>query len=64
LRAERGFLGEEPGIYPPEWAETWQHRLPNLAVQNVLGVNHYTILFNDIGVTAVAESVLAACGSE
>ena len=42
-------LGQEPGLYAPDWAADWQHRLPAIVVRDVLGVNHYTILFSEIG---------------
>ena len=60
LRAQRGMVGEEPGLYAPDWIEQWQQRLPAVAVRDVLGVNHYTILFNQIGVSAVVDAVKAA----
>lgn len=62
LRAQRGMLGVEPGLYPPEWIEVWQRRLPNVDRQDVLGVNHYTILFSEIGAAAVARAVRSALG--
>jgi len=57
LRAQRGMLGAEPGLYPPEWAAQWQQQLPNVDIRDVLGVNHYTILFSEIGADAVAGAV-------
>ncbi|MET0865648.1 MAG: alpha/beta hydrolase [Nakamurella sp.] len=60
LRAERGMADEPVGLYPPEWIDGWQQRVPAVQVRDVLGVNHYTILFNDIGVSAVAAAVRAA----
>ena len=60
LRAERGMLGAEPGLYPPDWMDVWQQRLPNIDRQDVFGVNHYTILFSEIGATAVALAVRGA----
>lgn len=57
LRAQRGMLGTEPGLYPPEWMDLWQQNLSNLDRRDVLGVNHYTILFSEIGAAAVARAV-------
>ena len=57
LRAQRGMLGSEPGLYPPEWISVWQQRFPNIDRQDVLGVNHYTILFSEIGAAAVAREI-------
>jgi len=63
LRAQSGMLGEEPGLYAPEWAAWWQQELPNVDVRDVLGVNHYTILFSDVGADAVAKTVRSRLGS-
>ena len=62
LRAQRGMLGAEPGLYPPDWIDVWQQRLPNIDCQGVLGVNHYTILFSEIGAATVARAVRGAFG--
>jgi pimeloyl-ACP methyl ester carboxylesterase len=62
LRAQRGMLGAEPGLYPPEWIAAWQQRLPNIDRQDVRGVNHYTILFSDFGAASVAQAVRRALG--
>ena len=58
LRAPRGFFNDEPGLYPPNRIKYWQEQLPGLQVREAAGVNHYTILFSDIGATAVTEAVL------
>ncbi len=60
LRAQRGMLGAEPGLYPPDWIDVWQQRLPNVDRQDVLGVNHYTILFSEIGAAAVSQAIRGA----
>ena len=57
LRAERGMMGAEPGLYPPDWMEVWQQRLPNVDRHDVVGVNHYTIVFSETGAAAVAQAV-------
>jgi pimeloyl-ACP methyl ester carboxylesterase len=58
LRAPLGFFNDPPGIYPPEWIQHWQQELPALDVRLVEGVNHYTIVFTDLGVGAVKDAVL------
>ena len=58
LRAPRGFFDDEPGLYPPERIRFWQERLPGLDVREVAGVNHYTIVFGDLGVTAIVGALL------
>lgn len=58
LRAPRGLLNEEPGLYSPGYISTWQSKLPELKVIDVPGTNHYTILMDDPGASAVA-AVLA-----
>lgn len=60
LRAEGGMAGEPIGLYPPDWINAWQQRLPAIDVREVRGVNHYTILFNEIGTTAVAQAIRTA----
>ena len=59
LRAQRGMLGAEPGLYPPDWIDVWQQRLPNID-RKMFGVNHYTILFSEIGAAAVSQAIRGA----
>ena len=58
LRAPRGLLNEEPGLYSPAYIGSWQERLPELEITDVPGTNHYTIVMDDPGASAVA-AVLA-----
>ena len=58
LRAPLGFFNDPPGIYSPEWIQHWQQQLPALDVRLIEGVNHYTIVFTDLGVAAVKDAVL------
>jgi lipase len=46
LTAPAGFLGEPPGVLPPELVAAWAQRVPPLRPQLVPDVNHYTILFD------------------
>ena len=58
LRAPLGFVNDPPGLYSPEWIQHWQQQLPALDVRLIDGVNHYTIVFTDLGVAAVKDAVL------
>ena len=58
LRAPRGLMNEEPGLYAPEWIRHWQEKLPALDVREIAGVNHYTILLGEVGAAAVRNAVL------
>lgn len=57
IRAERGMADEPVGLYPPDWTAGWQAQLSAVTRRDVLGVNHYTILFRDQGVSAVVAAV-------
>jgi pimeloyl-ACP methyl ester carboxylesterase len=60
LRAPRGFVNDEPGIYPPEWVDQVRQQFPALDVREVPGVNHYTIVMNEVGATAVVSAIREA----
>jgi pimeloyl-ACP methyl ester carboxylesterase len=57
LRAPRGLLGEDGGLYPPDVIAEWQRQYPALTVTTVPDVNHYTILMTRHGVAAVAAAI-------
>lgn len=57
LRAPRGMVDEEGGLFPPAYAQQWADRLPVLTVVDVPDVNHYTITLSDHGAAAVADAV-------
>jgi pimeloyl-ACP methyl ester carboxylesterase len=57
LTAPTGFLGEPPGLLPPELVAVWTGRIPALRPQVVPDVNHYTILFDRGGAAAVARAI-------
>lgn len=57
LRAPRGLLNEEGGLYPPTVIEQWKKVFPRLVVTDVDGVNHYTIIMTRHGVAAVARAI-------
>jgi pimeloyl-ACP methyl ester carboxylesterase len=57
LTAPAGFLGEPPGLLPPDLVAMWTDRIPQLRPQLVPAVNHYTILFDRQGAAAVARAI-------
>jgi pimeloyl-ACP methyl ester carboxylesterase len=57
LRAPRGLLDQPGGMYPAGTVAEWARRLPHLAASEVAGVNHYTIIMAEPGVSAVAAAV-------
>jgi pimeloyl-ACP methyl ester carboxylesterase len=54
-----GFLGDPPGLLPPDLVAMWAERVPQLRPQLVPDVNHYTILFDRRGAAAVARAITA-----
>jgi pimeloyl-ACP methyl ester carboxylesterase len=60
LTAPAGFLGEPPGILPPELVEKWAELVPQLRPLRVPDVNHYTIVFDPRGAAAVARAITTA----
>src|ERR1700689_326148 len=57
LTAPGGFLGEPPGILPPELVEKWAELVPQLRPLRVPDVNHYTIVFDPQGAAAGARAI-------
>jgi lipase len=57
LTAPGGFLGEPPGLLPPELVEKWAELVPQLRPLRVPDVNHYTIVFDPQGAAAVARAI-------
>ena len=57
LRAPRGLLDQPGGMYPAGTVAEWSRRLPGLAAGEVAGVNHYTIIMAEPGVSAVVAAV-------
>lgn len=58
LRAPRGMVGEEGGLFPVGYANEWARQLPHLTVVDVPETNHYTITLSEHGAAAVADAVL------
>jgi pimeloyl-ACP methyl ester carboxylesterase len=57
LTASAGFLGEPPGLFPPELVAAWAERVPQLRPQQVPDVNHYTILFDRQAAAIIARAI-------
>lgn len=57
LRAPRGLLNAEPGLFPAQWVARWAAEFPAVEVREVCGTNHYSLMFTEPGVTAVASAV-------
>lgn len=57
LRAPRGLLNEDTGLYSPEYVRQWAGRAPLLQADEVAGVNHYTIIMSERGVERLSAAV-------
>jgi len=57
LTAPTGFLGDPPGLLPPDLVAMWAERVPHLRPQRVPDVNHYTILFDRKAAGTVARAI-------
>jgi pimeloyl-ACP methyl ester carboxylesterase len=60
LTAPNGFLGDPPGLLPPELVAAWAERVPYLRPQRVPEVNHYTILFDKQAAATVVRAITSA----
>lgn len=58
LWAPRGLLDQTPGLYPPELVDDIVADLPHVDARPVADVNHYSILFSEVGGAAVAERIV------
>lgn len=57
LRAPRGFINDEPGLYPTGWVERIRQQIPALDIREIPDVNHYTIVMNESGAAAVISAI-------
>lgn len=64
LRAPRGLLDEEGGLYPPALLDDWATGRPNFTWRAVPGVNHYTITLSGMGAHAVVDAVAELLADE
>ncbi|MFI8525730.1 alpha/beta fold hydrolase [Promicromonospora sukumoe] len=60
LRAPRGLLDQPGGMYPAGTVAEWSGLLPGLTASEVPGVNHYTIIMAEPGISAVRAAVTGA----
>lgn len=63
LRAPKGLLAEDPGLFPAPWVDRWAGEFPALDVREVAGSNHYSLLFLDAGLTAITAAVHDVLGA-
>lgn len=57
LRAERGMFDQAGGLYPVDVVETARGLRPDIAIETVSDVNHYTIVLGERGAAAIAGHV-------
>lgn len=57
LLVDKGLLGVEPGLYPPSEQSYWRAQLPQVRVESVPGLNHYTLVTSPAGAERVAAAV-------
>lgn len=57
LWAPRGVLGDAPGLLPAELVDRTVPQLPHVVAELVPEANHYSILLNVFGATAVAGAI-------
>lgn len=62
LLVDKGLMGAEPGMYPPEQQAYWRDRLPGLHAETVPGLNHYTLVLRPDGAARVAAAVRSVSG--
>ena len=58
LWTPRGLLDQEPGMYPPEVVEGIVPDLAHVDARLIADVNHYSILFSEVGGAAVADAIV------
>jgi lipase len=57
LRAPRGLMNDEGGLYAPALVERHRATYPLVDVRDVPDTNHYTIVMSDVGARAVADAL-------
>ena len=57
LTAPAGFLGDPPGLFPPDLVAAWAERVPQLRPQLIPDVNHYTIVFDKRAAAALIRAI-------
>lgn len=62
VRAPRGLLNQDAGLYSPELVTRWGERMPQLILHEVDDVNHYTIVMAERGARRVLGILREAIG--
>ncbi len=62
VRAPRGLFDEEGGLQPADVCEAFVERHANVTLTTVDDVNHYTLLFDDSAVAAIADAIVESVG--
>lgn len=57
LLVDKGLLGVEPGLYAPAEQSYWRAQLPEVLVESVPDLNHYTLVTSPAGAARVAAAV-------
>lgn len=57
LQAERGMLDQATGLFQDRYLARWVARVPMLTSEKIMGINHYTIVFDEPGVEAIVRAV-------
>lgn len=57
LRAPRGLMNEEGGLYPPAVLDAWAATHPKFVWREVPDVNHYTITLGARGARVIADAI-------
>jgi pimeloyl-ACP methyl ester carboxylesterase len=60
ITVPNGVSGEPPGMQPPPLVRDWQAHAPYLRPRLLPDVNHYTMLFDPLATTAIAETITGA----
>ncbi|GGB26810.1 hypothetical protein GCM10011492_16350 [Flexivirga endophytica] len=64
LRAPRGLLGQEDGLYAPNQLDEWETGRPNFTWREVSGVNHFTITLGERGARVVTDAIAELLADE
>lgn len=62
LLVDKGLLGVEPGLYSPSEQAYWRAQLPEVMVESVPDLNHYTLVTSRVGAERIAAAVRGVMG--
>lgn len=60
LRATRNLVNEPPPLISDQLVATWRNEVPQLTDEIIADTNHYSIMFGDRGVRAIAAKALGS----